>query len=204
MTESPVDRESRPSGPPTRVAILNAALDAFTAQGYAQTTIRAVARTAGVDPALVMHFFGNKDGLFAAALREGGLPTKRLTAAMDGDLATLGERLATCYLELWEDPTIGPKLTAILQAASSTPAAADLLRAFIRSELLRPLAARVGGPQAELRGLLIGSQLVGLALLRYILRIDPLASAPTSWVVAHIAPTLQRYLTEETPLTSDA
>ncbi|MEU7003075.1 TetR family transcriptional regulator [Nonomuraea sp. NPDC046570] len=199
MTELSADRGRRPGGPPTREAILAAAIDAFTTRGYAQTTIRGVARTAGVDPALVMHFFGNKDGLFQAAIREGGLPVRRLTEVIGGDLDGLGERLVTRYLELWEDPQVGPRLYAILHAASSTPAAAAMLKGFIQDEVLRPLAAHVGGEQAEFRALLVGSQLIGLAMIRYVLRVEPLCTASVDQVIANVAPTLQRHLTGEPP-----
>ncbi|MFI6603971.1 TetR family transcriptional regulator [Nonomuraea sp. NPDC050536] len=191
MTE---ERGRRPGNPQTRDAIMEAAVGSFTAKGYAQTTIRGVARTAGVDPALVMHFFGSKDGLFASAIRQ-SMPIEGLAASFDGDLGDLGLRLATRYLSLWDDPERGARMAAILHAAAATPAAADLLKELMRQELVRPLATLLEPEHAESRALLAATQLIGVAMLRYVLRMEPLTSMPTDQLAATIAPTLQRYLT---------
>ncbi|MEV0583147.1 TetR family transcriptional regulator [Nonomuraea sp. NPDC050310] len=179
----------------TREAILDAAMAAFAEHGYGKTTIRGVAREAGVDPALVMHFFGTKDGLFDAAIKGGAMPIRQLQAALDGDPGQLGERLITRYLELWSDPEQGPLMLAVITAATSTPAAAELLKELMRGELLRPLIERLGADHPEERAVLAATQLLGLAVLRYVIRIEPLASMPAPALVASVGPTLQRYLT---------
>lgn len=188
------ERGRRPGSPQTRDAILEAAIGSFTAKGYAQTTIRGVARTASVDPALVMHFFGSKDGLFASAIRQ-SMPVELLAAAFEGDPEDLGVRLATRYLALWDDPERGARMAAIVHAAAATPAAADLLKELMRQELVRPLAELLDREHAETRALLAATQLLGVAMLRYVLRMEPLTSMPSDQLAAEIAPTLQRYLT---------
>lgn len=195
MSEISSERGRRPGNPQTKEEILAAAITAFTAYGYAKTTIRAVAREAGVDPALVMHFFGNKDGLFDAAIRGGGMPVSRLLAVVEGDPATLGERLTTRYLSIWEDPTYGRRMAVVLQAAATTPAAADLLKEFMDEVVIEPIAKLIQTDHPEKRALLAASQMIGLAMIRYVLRIEPLASLPVEQVTAAVAPTLQRYLT---------
>lgn len=189
------ERGRRPGNPQTKDEILEAAITAFTTQGYAKTTIRGVARAAGVDPALVMHFYGNKDGLFDAAMRGGGMPVNRLLDIIQGDPATLGERLSSRYLSLWEDPVIGQRLSVVMQAATSSPAAADLLREFMTEVVLKPVTRQIQADHPEARALLVASQMIGLAMVRYILRIEPLASLPVEQVAASVAPNLQRYLT---------
>ncbi|GAA4588978.1 TetR family transcriptional regulator [Planotetraspora phitsanulokensis] len=189
----------RPGSPQTREAILDAAVEAFTEGGYAATTIRAVARTAGVDPALVMHFFGNKDGLFDAAIRASGLPLRELGEVMEGDIEGVGERLVRRYLSLWESPEHGPKLRAVVGSAASSPAAAVMLKEFITSEVLQPLAKQLGVDRAETRGILAGSHLIGIAFTRYVLNIGPVASLDSEQLVACVAPAVQRYLTGDLP-----
>ncbi|GGT21806.1 TetR family transcriptional regulator [Nonomuraea spiralis] len=188
------ERGRRPGNPQTRDEILEAAMRSFAAHGYGGTTIRAVARAAGVDPALVMHFFGNKDGLFEAAIKA-GMPVALMVGALDGDESGLGERLVTRYLELWEDPAHGPRLAAVLHAAAATPATAALLKELMSRELLAPVARRLSGDHPEVRALLAASQLIGLAMMRYLLKVEPLASLPARQVAAAAAPNVQRYLT---------
>jgi AcrR family transcriptional regulator len=190
----------RPGTTRTRDAIIDAAVGSFVEKGYTGTTIRGVARTAGVDPALVIHFFGNKDGLFDAFIQEGGLPLRRLKEAIDGDVERLGERLVRTYLSLWEEPESGAKLRAILLTAESSPVAAEMLKAFLTQEILHPLAKRLGADHPEARAILAGSHLIGVALLRYVLRIEAMTALTTDQVIACVAPSLQRYLTGELPL----
>jgi AcrR family transcriptional regulator len=190
----------RAGSPQTREQILDAAVAAFTEHGYAGTTIRAVAKAAEVDPALVMHFFGSKDGLFAEAVGASALPLRQILEAVEGDLEGVGGRLVTRYLALWEDPSTGAVLKAILSSAASSSAARDMICAFMTHELLEPIAKRLGADHAENRAILAGSQLIGIAFARYVLRVDPMVALSTEELVACVGPVLQRYLTGDLPL----
>lgn len=189
----------RPGDSGTRDAILAAARDRFAASGFEGTTIRAVAQEAGVDPALVHHFFGTKDGLLAAAL---ALPPGLVRSLLDvasGPVDDLGERLVRFYLDLWEDPATGESLRAMFRSAVSHEDAARLLRAFVESQVLRQVAQRVGGDRADLRVTLASSHLVGLAVARYVIGVEPLAGVDRELLVACVAPSVQRYLTGALP-----
>jgi AcrR family transcriptional regulator len=184
----------RPGASGTREAILSAARVGFATQGYAGTTIRGVASAAGVDPALVNHFYGSKDGLFAASLELPADLPERLVAALDGGRDGVGERLVRFYLGLWEEEVTAGQLRAMMTSAVSHEQAASLLRQFV-TRLLTQLADHLAGDDRELRVALAGSQLVGLAFARYLVRIEPLARADVETVVAAVAPTVQRYVT---------
>lgn len=184
----------RPGTAGTRDAILAAARSAFADRGYSATSLRAVAGHAGVDPALVMHYFGSKRGLFAAAV---GIPVDidaLLSQITDGPVDGLGERLVAFYLRI-VDADDSP-VVALLRSAASDEDAAAMLREFIADEVVARLAATIPAPQAELRATLVGTQLVGMAVLRRVVQLEPLASAPPDIVVSWLAPTIQRYLTE--------
>lgn len=193
----------RPGSPQTREAILEAAMQAFAMNGYAGTTIRVVASEAGVDPALVMHFFGSKDGLFDAAIRAGAVPLYRLMEALEGDTEGLGERLVAHYLSLWEDPHHGPRLRAVMNAATTSPAAAAMLKEFVTRDVLHPIATRLGIDHAEVRGTLAGSQLIGIAFARYVLEAEPLAALGRDQLIRCVGSSIQRYLTGDLPLEED-
>lgn len=178
----------------TRDAILEAAIASFTGSGYAATTIRGVARAADVDPALVMHFFGNKDGLFDAALR-GAMPIEELASVLAGDLSSLGVRLTRRYLEVWESPQTGPRIRAIVGSIATTPAAAQIMRDFMSGALAAPLAKNLPGQHPDRRAILAAAQLMGLAFARYVLAVEPLASMTVEELTISVGPSVQRYLT---------
>ncbi|HEX4213891.1 MAG TPA: TetR family transcriptional regulator [Candidatus Dormibacteraeota bacterium] len=184
----------RPGSTATREAILEAARRRFAESGFDGTSIRTIAADAGVDPALTLHFFGSKDALFRAALEwpfdPEELSQRILGAGPDG----AGERLARTFLELWEDPVTREPLLALLRSSTSHPPSAVLLEQFVRSQLLRRVAGTLGGPDPELRCTLAVSHMMGIALLRHVLRIEPLASLPIDDLVARVTPTLKAYL----------
>ncbi|WP_424528797.1 TetR family transcriptional regulator [Sphaerisporangium viridialbum] len=190
----------RPGSTQTREAILLAATEAFTQKGFSATTIRGVARAAEVDPALVIHFFGTKDGLFEAAIRGHGMPLRQISEVVGGDPDRLGERLARRYLSLWEDPATGAWLHAILHAVSASETASAMLKEFMTEEVLRPIAKDLGMDNAETRAILAGSHLIGIGLTRYVLRVEAIASLPADTVVAAVGPTLQHYFTGDLQL----
>jgi AcrR family transcriptional regulator len=185
----------RPGATSSRETILEAARASFAEQGYDATSVRGVARSAGVDPALVHHFFGSKEALFAAAMP---LPvdfSAVLPAVLAGPRGRLGERLVRFFLGLWEDDAARMPLLALVRSAVTHEQAAETIRGFLTEAVLRPVAAAVRAPDPGLRATLVGSQLVGLAMVRYVVRVEPIASADVETVVRWVAPTVQRYLT---------
>jgi AcrR family transcriptional regulator len=186
-------RGPRTGKPDTRGTILAAARARFVAQGYDRTTLREIAGDAGVDVALVSYFFGSKDGVFAAAMALAVNPADLVAGLLEGGTEDLGVRLATAFLAIYDNPESG--MVGMLRSAATHDEAAAMLRGFIEREVLGPIAQAIDAPNPELRAALTGSQLVGLAMARYIVRVEPIASADSGTLVAAIAPTLQRYLT---------
>jgi AcrR family transcriptional regulator len=173
----------------TRRAILDAARSAFAAHGYDQTTIRAVAAAAGIDASMVMRYFGSKAGLFTAAATV-DLPAPDLRAVT---AEKRGETLVRHMVDRWEDANRDDELILLLRTAVNSEEVAAQLQATLGRLVTGPVAA-LGAADAAERGAFIGTQLLGLALCRYILRMEPLASLPAADVVAAIAPSVQRYL----------
>jgi len=190
----------RPGPSTTRADILEASRASFAELGYDRTSVRGVAARAGVDPALVHRFYGSKDDLLAAALTVALNPGERIPELMEGDVGALGERVVGYFLSVWEQSPSREVLIGMLRSAATNERAAAQLRQFFGREVLGRIAARLGHEDAELRATLAGSQLLGLAMARYIIRFDPIASAEPQTIVATIAPALQRYLTEELEL----
>ena len=180
--------------PDTREAILAAARTLFAANGYAATSLRSVARTAGVDAALVHHYFDDKPALFAAALALPLQPALIVATLRQGDPAQAGARLAAVYLSLWENDSVRPSLLALVRAAATEDQAAAMLREFLHDGILSHVAATIRGADAELRATLLGAQLVGAAMLRYVVRLPPLADAPVGDVLRWLGPALQQHL----------
>jgi AcrR family transcriptional regulator len=175
----------------TRRAILEAARTTFAARGYEQTTIRAVAARAGVDASMVMRYFGSKAGLFTiAATAELEVPDLRAVPVRDR-----GDLLVRVFVDRWEDAARDDALILLLRTAVTSEAVAAQLQATLGHLVAGPIAA-LGSDDAAERAGFISAQLLGLALCRYILRLEPLASLPAGDVVAAIAPSVQRYLTQ--------
>jgi AcrR family transcriptional regulator len=181
----------------TRAAILRAARERFAADGYERATIRAIAAEAGIDPSMVMRYYGSKDRLFAAAAEfdlrlpdPATLPPERVGAA-----------LVEHFLARWDD---AETLTALLRAAATNPAAADRMREIFAEQVVpvaRRFAGERGAPEFEAaeRAALVAGQILGLALVRYVLDIGPAARLDRSRLVAWVGPTVQRYLTAREP-----
>jgi AcrR family transcriptional regulator len=185
----------RPGVSGTREAILDAARRAFAEQGYQHATIRGVAELAGVDPALVHHYFGTKQGLFVAAVQLPVNPVEQLSTLLADDPGQVGQQLIGVFLTVWDHAVDRSPLLALVRSAVGDEQAAAMLREFITEEILGQIARQLGSPDAKLRATLVGSQLIGLMMARYIIRVEPLASAPAAQVAAAVGPTLQRYLT---------
>ncbi|NLU77536.1 TetR family transcriptional regulator [Micromonospora sp. HNM0581] len=190
----------RPGNPGTRDTILDAARSVFAERGFDASTIRTIAAAAGVDPALVHHYFGTKEQLFLAAMRFPVNPGELLPTVLAGDRAALGERLVRMFLTVWDSPA-GAAGVALLRSAVSSEWTARLLREFLTTQVLRRVLDHLDIEPAEvpLRGSLVASQLVGLALMRYVIRLEPVASTPPETLVATVGPTVHRYLTGELP-----
>ncbi len=183
----------------TRGDILRAAREQFTA-GYEATSVRGVARRAGVDPSLIVQFFGGKDGLFKAVLDDAIRPDEGLTPTLASGTGEIGPRLAAYFFSIWEDPVRRPPFQAMLVSAASNAAAAEVLREFVRDEVIARLAgAAGGGPDTELRAELAGSHLIGVALVRYVYRIPPLSDAPLDDVIGPVGRAIHWYLTDGAP-----
>ncbi|SCL69406.1 transcriptional regulator, TetR family [Micromonospora citrea] len=186
----------RPGNPDTREAILDAARAAFAERGFDAASIRAIAAAAQVDPALVHHYFGSKDQLFLAAMRAPVDPGELLPRVLAGDRDGVGERLVRTFLGVWDSPA-GAAGVALLRSAVSNEWTARLLREFLVSQVLRTVLNRLDVDPAELplRGSLVASQMIGLAMMRHVIRLEPVASAAPETLVAAVGPTVQRYLT---------
>jgi AcrR family transcriptional regulator len=181
--------------------VLAAARAAFAERGFDGATIRGIATAAGVDPALVHHYFGNKDKLFLAAVQAPADPEDLLPEVLAGGRDALGVNILRMFLRVWDGPA-RPAGLALVRSAVGNEWTAKLLREFLVSRILRRVVGTLDVPQAErdARGALMASQLIGLVMARYVLRIEPLASAAPDTVVAALAPTIQRYLTGDVEL----
>ena len=189
-------RGRRPLGSSdARQAVLDAARELFSELGFERTTMRAVAARAGVDPALIYHYFGDKDGLLFAALQppaDAAAVFAGLTAAAD----RTGEELVRRLIGLWEErPEVREQMVAIIRTGLSHDRAAGLLRDILSSLILAALGDVLAKDRRELRVALIGSQVGGLMLARYILQVPGAAAASPEDLVQAVGPTLQRYLT---------
>jgi AcrR family transcriptional regulator len=185
----------RPGGPDTKGALLTAAREEFAAKGYDGATVRSIAARAGVDPALVHHYFGTKEALFISAMQFPVEPAKLIPEILAEGVDHVGERLVRTLLRIWGNPATREPALALVRSAVTHEAAASMVRQFVSRALVRRVAAELDLPEAQLRVSLIASHIVGLALLRYVIRVEPLAGASDDEVVALVAPVLQRYLT---------
>lgn len=179
----------------TRQAVLDAARRVFAEHGYQQASLRAIAAEAGVDAGMVRHFFGDKAGLFRAALEVPFDPAVVLPVLLAPGMDGLGERVVRFFLTVWEQPAARGPFLAVIRSVSGHEEAAAMFREFITEQVLVRIAAALDRPNARLRAALVGSQLIGMVMVRYVVRVEPLASAPVEQVVAAVAPTVQRYLT---------
>ncbi|BEK86541.1 TetR family transcriptional regulator [Nocardia seriolae] len=175
----------------TRAAILEAARHRFAADGYRKATIRAIAADAGIDPSMVMRYYGNKDGLFDAAL-DIDLELPDLSAEKRD---SLGAQIADRFFELWEQPPTSEILLTLMRSALSDEMVVERTQRIFAEQLM-PAVLRFGDPfDAPRRAGLIATQILGLALCRYVLRLPPVVALTREQIVADIGPTIQRYLT---------
>ena len=191
-------RGRRPGSPDTRAAILGAARALFASGGISGTSVRAVAAKAGVDPALVHHYFGSKDDLFVAALALPIDPREVLAPIVAQGPDGAAERLLRTFLSVWDDPEHQLPLMAVARSLTD-PSGKELMRDGFLKVVIGPLAIALGIDEPERRMPLVASQILGLILMRYLLEVEPIASMPADELVAIYAPTIQRYLTGPLP-----
>jgi AcrR family transcriptional regulator len=189
----------RPGNSDTRAAIRAAAGRQFAERGYDRTSLRSIAAEAGVDPALVAHFFGSKNKLFVEVVELPFDPADAFQTIFAGHRDEVGHRLAHFLVMLFEDPEAQRRMTGLVRAAASEPEAARMVREVVARQILARIVEELGVGDAEVRASLVSSQVVGLLMARYIVGVEPLASLPAEWVAAAIGPNLQRYLTEPLP-----
>jgi AcrR family transcriptional regulator len=191
----------RPGNQDTREAILAAAREAFAERGYDGASIRLIAGAAGVDPALVHHYFGNKNQLFLDAMQApidpGTIIPQALTA---GDRAGMGERLVRTMLSVWDSPA-GSAAAGMLRSAVGNDLIAKMLREFVVQRIFRRITRvlDLDPAEAQIRLNLVASQVAGVIMMRYIIRIEPMTSLDPETIVALVAPTVQRYLDAPLP-----
>jgi AcrR family transcriptional regulator len=191
----------RPGKQDTREAILRAARDSFAERGYDAASIRAIATSAGVDPALVHHYFGTKEELFLATIESPIDPGTMIPAVLAGGTGEVPERLVRTFLTVWDSPVTGAAAVALMRSGVQHDLSARMLREFLTSQILRRVLRQldIDPAEAPMRGALVASQMAGLAMIRYVLKLQPLASADQETVVALLAPNIRRYLLEPLP-----
>lgn len=198
-------RRGRPAGssraagePSARERIVSSARAEFAARGFDKASIRGIARGARVDPALVHHYFGTKEQVFEAAVEKAFAPAlgapDEVAAAERGQA---GERMTRFVFGLWESPATREPLLAIVRSAVNNETAARIFRGLVARNLVSRMAQSVPGPDPQHRVELAVAQLVGTAVLRYVIKIEPLASAPVEDLIAQLAPVVQHHLTGE-------
>jgi AcrR family transcriptional regulator len=185
----------RPGAGGTREKILAAARSHFGNVGYEGGTVRGIAATAAVDPALVLHYFGSKEGVFRAAMDFPIDPAEFIPRLLAPGLVGLGERLTRFFLDTWDSPA-GQPLLGLIRSVVGNESAAAIMREFISREVLGRLAKALDVDRPQLRASLAASSLIGLAMLRYVVKLEPLASAPSDQIATWVGPAVQRYLTD--------
>ncbi len=189
-------RRTRSEAADTRARILAVAREEFSERGYEKTSVRGIAKAAGVDSALVHHYFGTKEQIFGAAVEVAFAPAFRARDdILDGPLDGVGERLTRTIFGLWENPVTRAPLLAIVRSAVNNETAAAVFRRLIATQLLRRIGEQLDLPDADLRAELAAAQLVGVAMMRYVIRIEPIASADAERIIERVAPVVQGHLT---------
>jgi len=182
----------RPGSTDTRVAILDAARTLFAERGYDGATIRSIAAEADVNPALVHHFFGSKEQVFVTALQLPIVPAELVPRLLDGPREEAGRRVVATILDVWAEPAGRESLLAVLRSSMTNERVAAMLREFLRTALVGRVAEAFAVPPLRVTGAV--GQLFGLMLLRYVLQVEPLASASPADLVDLVGPTIQAYL----------
>lgn len=190
-------RGRRPSGEDTRGAIIAAARGEFAGKGYDGTTLRGIARAAGVDPRLVHHYFDGKEEIFVAAMDFPVRPPELVALILGPGPEGIGERMVRNLLGIWDHPDTRGRLIGLLSAAVAGEAGARMIRQFVTRELIGRIAERLDVDRPELRAELAASHLIGLAMARIVVRVEPLASTDAEEIARIIGPTIEHYLFDD-------
>jgi len=182
----------RPGQTETREKILDAARHRFAELGYDGATVRGIAADAGVNAALLHHFFGSKQQLFAASMNLPVNPAELVPTILEGPRSGVGERLVRAFLRVWATPEGRTPFVAMLRAAATNEQVALMMRQFIEHAVLAQVARALDVPRIRVTG--IAAQMMGVALLRYVIKLPPLADADDEEIVALLAPVAQYYL----------
>ncbi|UXN31717.1 TetR family transcriptional regulator [Glutamicibacter sp. M10] len=193
LHKRPTGRRSGDSG--TKEAILDAARELFSQRGYDSTSIRTIATSAGVDPALIRHFFGDKATLFATTLTEHTTIPQRLGNAFLGDPAHIGSRVVDTYLHLWEEEETRHIMLALVRSASTSNSAADMLKTVLGSRMRGVPQLSEADPDQSKRVALAAAHMLGIGFTRYVIQLPDISSRTHEEIVAEVGPTIQRYLT---------
>ena len=202
MPEYAVPTPKRPRGRPRRgesdaqERIIAAAVDEFGERGYDGATMRGIAGRAGVDSALLHHYFGTKADLFAQTVGAPMRPDLDIPALLEGPRDLLGERIVRYVLEAWERPDTRKRGVTLMRSGIGNRLTTPLLAGFLQRELIGRIAARIDGPDAAFRATLVASQIAGMLLARYVLQFPAIADATVDQIVARVGPTVQHYLTD--------
>lgn len=184
----------RPGNPDTRNDIVTTARRLFADSGYDKTSVRDIAAGAGVDPALIRHYFGSKAELFRSTMGWPFDPAEISERIARGDRRKIGERLTRVFFAAWEQPDSRASLLAILRGAATHEESATLVRQFIQGQLYPEMAKLLSGSDPELRIDLAMAQLLGIAYLRHVLQVKPIASAPVDELIARVTPVVTAHL----------
>lgn len=195
MSAEPRRRGPRAGGEDTRADILEAALAEFSDRGFEKPSIRGIARAAGVDPSLVRHYFSSKEELFIKAMGPLDQIGPRADAIVGGPRDEVGKRAIENFLAIWDSPVYGPRVLALLRSAAAHPAVAQLMRTLLMTTLFTRLAAHAPPERREECAAATASHMIGLAFARYVVKLEPLASATREELIEQQAPLIQAMIT---------
>ncbi len=193
----PRARGRRPGSADTRAAIVDAARKSFAAKGYDRTSLRGIARDVGVDPALVHHYFeGGKGELFTTTQSVQLNPAAMVERIATGDRSRIGWRAVETFISVWDAPERRDVLVGLIRTGVATDDGARMLREFLTREVFGRIAQAAGAEDPQLRGSLAASQLIGLAVMRYVIRAPAIVGLTDEQVVAHFGPVIQLHLVD--------
>ena len=192
-TKKPSGR--RPAGSGAKQHILAAASELFASQGYDRTSLRQIASSAKVDPSLILHYFGSKKRLHVASLLPLMEGPKQLPTTLQGDIDNVGERLARMLVGLMQDTSARTLLLSLFRSISSDGESAEALQQFVQLTVMDTVEPYLPGPDKKLQANILGSQIIGIFIARYIIKIEPLATIDDRQLIAYLAPRLQSHFT---------